>query len=353
MKSEKWHIICEKDVGLFSLIQQVISHVPLALAEDRVPFVHFGSRCCYWTEKGYADKSNVWEYYFEPAVEYEEEHFPKGLDEHIRANPPHFESAGYFWNKDIFVSNHFGHHRDFNDQSLRIPYKWEDPDTTVRLAASKIISTYVRPRTYLKNKIEEFFEANMSNRFVIGLHIRATDVNDLKTEYNIHRRYSYDPKAYLVEIEHVLKDNPKALIFVATDAQEALDLIIESFPGRTVSYSSIFHTGGEVSGKGAMGWGIPGYLTGDTEKAAKNGEEAIVDYLLLSRCQYFIHNGSGLARTVLLNNAELSHVNIHSRRKYLSHLFSLTNLELFYFLKIISKKGWWKLKSYLKQKVNK
>ena len=39
--TQKFHIICERDVGLFSLIQQVIANVPWAVKEDRVPVVYF------------------------------------------------------------------------------------------------------------------------------------------------------------------------------------------------------------------------------------------------------------------------------------------------------------------------
>jgi hypothetical protein len=47
--------------------------------------------------------------------------------------------------------------------------------------------------------------------------------------------------------------------------------------------------------------------------AARNGEDAVVEYLLLSRCDYLVHNGSSLARTVLLNAPELPHTNTHRR----------------------------------------
>ena len=43
--SARLHIITERDVGLFSLIQQVISNIPWAIAEDRVPVVHFADGC--------------------------------------------------------------------------------------------------------------------------------------------------------------------------------------------------------------------------------------------------------------------------------------------------------------------
>ena len=42
-------------------------------------------------------------------------------------------------------------------------------------------------------------------------------------------------------------------------------------------------------------------------RAARKGEEATIDYLLLARCSYLVHNGSGLGRTVLLKVPELPH----------------------------------------------
>ena len=63
---DRLHIMCERDVGLFSLIQQVVANVPWALAEGRVPIANFGRRTCYWTPRGFRGRDNVWEYYFEP-----------------------------------------------------------------------------------------------------------------------------------------------------------------------------------------------------------------------------------------------------------------------------------------------
>jgi hypothetical protein len=56
---------------------------------------------------------------------------------------------------------------------------------------------------------------------------------------------------------------------------------------------------------------MPAYITGARERAARNGEEAVIEYLLLSRCHYLVHNGSSLARTVLLNAPHVPHTNTH------------------------------------------
>ena len=105
------HVICERDVGLFSLIQQVIAHIPWAGAEKRVPIAFFGDRCCYWTPDGYADRDTVWEYYFEPVMpDYPAGCIPQGARTAICEHPPDPRSPGYQLNEQIYVSCHFGDH---------------------------------------------------------------------------------------------------------------------------------------------------------------------------------------------------------------------------------------------------
>ena len=84
-------------------------------------------------------------------------------------------------------------------------------------------------------------------------------------------------------------------------------------PERVVAYDSIRHQGGEAAGQGPTGWIMPAYIAGDRDVAARNGEDAVIEYLLLSRCHYLVHNGSSLARTVLLNAPRLPHTNTHRR----------------------------------------
>ena len=80
-----------------------------------------------------------------------------------------------------------------------------------------------------------------------------------------------------------------------------------------MAYDSIRHQSGEAAGQGPTGWIMPAYIAGDRGRAARNGEDAIVEYLLLSRCDHLVHNGSSLARTVLLNAPRLPHTNTHRR----------------------------------------
>jgi hypothetical protein len=111
--SRKLYILCERDAGLFSLIQQVIAHIPAALATDRIPIVRFGRRCAYYVPDGYQGSDTVWEYYFEPLID----GFPAAailaeVAAAIDRSPPSGREPGREENGGFFVTSHFGDHPD-------------------------------------------------------------------------------------------------------------------------------------------------------------------------------------------------------------------------------------------------
>lgn len=307
------HIICERDAGLFSLIQQVIANIPWALREGRTPVVYFQSKTCYWTPKGYEGKNTVWEYYFEPVVpDYSASIIPQHVRETISRNhPPPFD-VGYLADEHTFVSSHFGDHPALEGKTLSIPYLWDDPDDELRREASDLIRRFVRPRDFVRRKADSFFGRWMEGQYVIGVHARGTDAIS-EEEIRPHRRGSLVLSKYVTAIRRILESQPTARIFVATDDRSSLEYLKEELGSRVFAYDSVRHEGGEAAGTGPTGWIMPAYIAGDRERAARNGEEAVIEYLLLSRCNHLIHNGSGLARTALLKDPQLSHTNTHCR----------------------------------------
>jgi hypothetical protein len=310
----KLHIICERDVGLFSLIHQVIANVPWALRENRIPIAHFGQRTCYWVPEGYCGADTVWEYYFQPLLkDYPVAAIPEGIRRTIDTNPPIIGDVGYLADEDTFVCAQYGDHPHIAGKALPIPYLYNDPDRALRDAACQIIRDYIRPRNYLAGKVEAFFDRNMCGHSLIGVHVRGTDAIS-QQEHREYRRGSLALQNYVDAIRSLLKSRMGARIFVATDDQSSLDFLEKTFEDKVVSYDSIRHTGGEVAGTGPLGCIMPAYISCDRARAAHNGEEAVIEYLLLSRCDCLVHNGSGLARTVLLKEPALPHINTHKRQ---------------------------------------
>jgi hypothetical protein len=145
------------------------------------------------------------------------------------------------------------------------------------------------------------------------VHARGTDATS-EQELRTFRQGSLVLSRYVAEIERLLDVQPRAKIFVASDEQSSLNYLAKAFGHRVIAYESVRHDGGEAAGQGPTGWIMPAYIARDRALAAKNGEDAVIEYLLLSRCHYLVHNGSSLARTVLLNAPRLPHTNTHRRR---------------------------------------
>jgi hypothetical protein len=309
----KLHVICERDVGLFSLLHQVIANVPWALGGGCVPIVYFGQHTCYWVPGGYSGADSVWEYYFEPLVK----DFPvAAIPGHVRrlidTNPPVIGDVGYAADEDTFVCAQYGDHPLIANRALPIPYLHRDPDPLLRRAASEIIRDFIRPRDYLAEKVEAFFDRHMRGHALIGVHVRGTDAISSE-EQREYRHGSLALPRYVDAVRELLEERGPAKIFVATDDQSSLEFVEETFGDRVISYDSVRHTSGEAAGKGPLGCIMPAYIASDRARAARNGEEAVIEYLLLSRCGCLVHNGSSLARTVLLKEPGLLHINTHKR----------------------------------------
>lgn len=307
------HIICERDVGLFSLIQQVISNIPWAIREGRTPVVCFRDRTCYWTPNGYAGRTSVWEYYFEPVFDgFPVSEIPQRILDKISQNHPSPFEIGYFVEGETFATAHFGDHPDLKGLALRIPFELEDPSEALRREAHEVITQFVRPRRYVRERAERFFDECLGQGPIIGVHVRGTDAVSDK-EVRTYRAASLDLPRYLSEIEKLLKIWPSAQVLVATDARSSLEWLQARLGERVVSYSKILHEVGDPAGAGPTGWIMPSYIASDRDRAARNGEEAVIEYLLLSRCHHLVHNGASLARTVLLNAPGMPHTNTHPR----------------------------------------
>jgi len=311
-KSDRLHVMCERDVGLFSLLQQVIANVPWALAEGRTPIAHFGRRTCYWTPNSYRGRDSVWEYYFDPLVA---THPAASIPDHARAamssEPPSPYDIGYQTSASCFVTSHFGDHSDLSGATMSIPYEWDDPSDSLRGEAKSVLDRFVRPRPYIQVKADRFAAKHMAGRRVIGVHARGTDaVSD--QELRPHRRGSLVLARYVAEIRRLLDVMPTAKVLVASDDELSLRYLRLAFPDRVIAHGSVRHRDGEAAGQGPTGWLMPAYIAANRDVAAQNGEDAVVEYLLLSRCDYLVHNGSSMARTVLLNAPNLPHTNTHT-----------------------------------------
>jgi hypothetical protein len=303
--------VCDWDVGLFNLFLGVIAHVHWALRDRRVPVIYYACNNCYLTPRGYRGADTVWEYYFEPVIPaFPVSRIPARVVEWISRNPFRGRVApgtGYLVDDVAFVTNDGAWHIEVDGETLRDTPSNHPPSARVRAIASEIVRRYVRPRQYIRDRADAFFAQHFAGRFVIGVQIRGTDANVDPTRYVPQTRVKLDE--FVDVLRRLRRAHPGSLIFVASDEQALVDRMRETF-GDVCAYDSIRHVHGDVAGRGPAGGILPAYLTQDPDRAALNGEHAVIEYLLLCRCNYLVHNFSSMPRAVLLTVPSMPQTNV-------------------------------------------
>lgn len=219
--------------GLFAVFNAVVAALDYYERHDTCVGlkVDFGERGVYYdTEKG----PNWWEYYFEPIAL---EKKSGGAVRHISDG----KQGGLSW------------------KGMTMP----------RARAAQLMQKYIRMKPHIQKVVDEFARDHFGQGKVVGVHYRGTD------------KESEAPKvSYQAFFDEIQKFKPNK-IFVATDEVHFLDAIKKEFPGKITYIEAM---------RSSDGQNVHHRMVNNYKK----GEEAVVDCLLLSRCQVIICNRSNL-----------------------------------------------------------
>lgn len=183
---------------------------------------------------------------------------------------------------------------DKNVQKLYCSSIWNGPLALRTLnkipfsRCNELLNRYVQVRPEIQNLVSDFVKENFEFSYVIGVHYRGTD------KWSESPTVAYEkmlpPILELINSPEIKNRNYK--IFVATDEAPFLDFLKAYFPSIIVqsnahrsSDSRAVHTSG-----------------GDTYQ---KGKEAIIDCLLLSKCDYLIRTSSSLSLCATFFNPNL------------------------------------------------
>ncbi len=152
------------------------------------------------------------------------------------------------------------------DQSLRAGLK------ATRLRSYELLHNYVKPLPHIQNKIDVFAAAHFEGKTVVGVHYRGTD------------KKSEAPRVPYTMIYEAIDglEFQDFILFVATDEAAFLAEISDRYPGRVVAAEAIRSTDGSP-------------LHFNTSHQYQVGEEAVIDCILLSRCDLLIRTPSFLS----------------------------------------------------------
>jgi hypothetical protein len=254
------HVIGCRGVGFFSEFFGALCNLDYSEKHSLVPVIYWGSNSLYWSEE---KKSNAWDYYFEPV------------------------SPFYYGNGDVL----WRHYESPDNRYITTFWKSgisKENMQKQRVWANTIIKKYIRIKPHIQKKIDDFFSRHIQDRYTVGVHIRGTDKKEEVNPLDV---------GYLIRMINKYKENhfPEAQFFVATDEQRILDQCKKELQGNVISYDC------QRSDNG-----LPLHrVQGDT---TQNGEDVLIEVLLLSRCNFFMHTSSNVSWAVLFFNLNLENI---------------------------------------------
>lgn len=251
-KNNHYYVLTARKLqtGLFSSFHMVLGALDFFDQNPSLGFmVDFEDKGVYFEPQM---GNNWWNYYFEPIQ----------IGEMIGAKPKYFTSR----QKKQFSVNAG---RKMSSQR-----------------ANFLISKYIKIKPELKKKIDAFYDFHFAGKTVIGVHYRGTDKIKEAPRVNFDSVYF----EILSAVDLFKEKNWK--LFIATDDQNFLDYINGKWPDKIIATNS-HRSKNEQSI----------HLTGDN--LYQKGEEAVMDCLLLSKCDYLIKTPSNLSDAALQFNPNL------------------------------------------------
>lgn len=251
LQEKKIVIISRPGVGFFSNFFGCLHTLAWCLRNNVTPIVRWDKGLPYWQPQGYNGADNVWEYYFEPV------------------------SAARATEKDWFYGRYFA------PDSSGLKDVCHDFDKH-KYAYHSIITKYIRLKPQVRSKIERFVQEHFAGKKVIGIHLRGTDKwKEVKP---------IDPELICKQANRYTG----CTFFVATDEERLLEIAKKLLNGPVIYYDADRSTSDQ-----------PVHLAGGN---AKRGEDVLIEVLLLSKCDAFIHTCSNVSSAVLAFNPYLEHL---------------------------------------------
>lgn len=151
-----------------------------------------------------------------------------------------------------------------------------------------LIDKYIRIKSEILHDVKNFLKENIHGEKVIGIHYRGTDKFNVEADY-VAPETVFD--AVTKARAQLGTDNVK--IFVATDDGNFLQKAIQKFGDRVIFFDFARSTNGQpihINGP------IRGYIA---------GKMALLDCLMLSKCDILIRTASNLSNVSMILNPNL------------------------------------------------
>ncbi len=290
--------------GFFAYVTFVINQLRYCEINNLLPVVYFGPRSGDGINGFYDERygDNSWDYYFEPveSLNYaevrsriENNNDPLQLEHVIELDTQTLWDL-HAAEPDSVYNYPYGYYRRTEIANLE---RWYEDQ---RDKAHQYISKYIKPKRHILEKLEKFWDTNLSDNNVLGIHMRGSDKGTADASPEFMR--IIPPKEYYPHIDSYIEKNPDCKIFLATDQSQFVDEMIEKYGERIVNCDVIrtseFGRGTNVFGQKQF----DAYL---------KGEEVLIDCLLLSKCDFLIRCTSAVGEYAMYFNRKLKCIDLN------------------------------------------
>lgn len=187
------------------------------------------------------------------------------------------------------------HYHELHDQGCIAHWIEYEKALPYRLKANRVIEQYIEIKTHILDKLDTIVKENMEGFYCVGAHIRyGSD--------HVQEAPAGTPKLqdYIDEIKAVLEEKglDKVKVYLATDSHYVVDLFKEEFSD-ILLYITAFRA--QYRDEPHLIYGRADYWQEHKEEwhskkpGYYGGETVLLDCLLLSKCDIFLHSSSNVS----------------------------------------------------------
>ncbi len=281
--------------GFAACVLTVLNYLRYCEREGLVPVVQIDESCrSRFLEAHYGD--NAWEQFFEPVGPWSSAELQRLLDgpdaaayaarlRHVNDSLPDAIKA----DDDSIFTWTFGRWRTHPPDDLR---GWFDEQ---RRKGRETVRRFVRVKPHVQEKVDLFVARDLQDAHVLGLHMRGTD---------LHYAPPVSPAEYFDPIDRYLGAHPDALLYLATDQVQYLDVVRRRYGDIVLSYDCLRSS--TATAPFEMDEGSP----------YRKGEDVLIDILILSRCNHLIRGASNIPEMAIYFSDGLESLDLSLEKRF-------------------------------------
>lgn len=250
-------VIGNHGCGFFSSFFGVLNNLLWCEQNNIVPVVYWDTSSLYYDERD-SDCSatkNAWTFFFKPVSQLS---FQKG---------------------DYVHNNYFD-----KDGRNYIP---TPPTESERVKINNLITRWIKVNEPILAMVNEYYRASIYGKKTVGIHIRRTD------------KKCERPHIELQKIFDCANNQHADQYLLATDEQEIIELAKAALKKPVITYTAKRSSNG-----------YPIHYNPESTNKTQAGREVLIEVLLLSKTDFFIHTISNVSTAVIYFNPQLPHIEL-------------------------------------------